>query len=132
MKAGFAKVCITPPVGSRLYGADSPPRDIARLSRIVDEAAESGDLAALEILVQAGRELAAGVSAIIRRAGLAEDCQVSYQGAVLRNSRSVRESFCRSLKDAWPGAIVAPPAYSPIFGAYMLGCCQLGWEPHLP
>ena len=111
-----------------LYGREGMVREIAGLSRLVDEAAEGGDPAASAILCDAGRELAAGISAVIGRGGLSGTCRVSYQGAVLRDSRTVREAFCEAVLAEWPSVQVTAPAHAPLFGAWLLGARQLQWK----
>ncbi len=110
------------------YGSGRIPPEIPTLSILVDEAAEAGDPLAKRILQDAGEALAACTSAAARQAALGANFRVSYAGAVLRGSRTVRQAF----RNALPEATVTPPAHEPVVGAYILGCRELGWEPNLP
>jgi N-acetylglucosamine kinase len=114
-----------------IYGQTMNSREIASLSRVVDETAEGGDPAAIGILVNAGKELSAGVCAVVRRAALPGDCRISYQGGVVRGSKIVRNSFEECVRKACPGAVFAAPEHEPYFGAYLLGRRELGWDSRI-
>jgi N-acetylglucosamine kinase-like BadF-type ATPase len=113
---------------TRVYVENLEPRGIAALSRLVEEAANAGDAVASNILEAAGRELALGAEAVIRRLNLGAQPAVSCQGAVLRNCARVRRVFEAELKSRVPGAAVMPPVAEPLFGAWLIGCRELGWS----
>lgn len=115
-------------VAACAYSPARLPPEISTLSLLADEAATAGDPLARSILEDAGRLLAANAAAAARQAGVGADFRVSYAGAVLRGSRIVRNAF----RNALPEANVTPPAHEPVFGAYLLGCRELRWEPKLP
>ncbi len=102
---------------------------IAKLSWATEVAAAVGDSVALGILERAGDELARGVEAVVRTLGYTcPGCQVSWDGAVLRNSAIVRNRFSSSLIGRLPGVSITPPLFDPVYGAYLIGCKTLGWE----
>jgi N-acetylglucosamine kinase-like BadF-type ATPase len=116
-----------------IYRSPLQVRLIADLSRVAETAGNAGDHVANGILEQAGDELAAGVEAVVRRMhGAVEDCEVTWEGSVLRNSAAVRERFRRSLGRRLPGISILPPRFDPVFGAYLLGRRALGWEIGTP
>jgi N-acetylglucosamine kinase len=113
-----------------IYREQKQARLIADLARTADAAAEAGDQVAQEILEQAGDELARGAGAVIRALNFdTADCRVSWEGAVMRNSTVVRERFCSSLASAYSEVSIVPPRFDPLYGAYLIGCKSLGWEP---
>ena len=110
----------------RLYSGGDRQRDVAGLAPIVDACAEEGDAVAAAICEQAGDGLARLVAAVLRRLH-APSGLVSYQGAVLERSRSVRGAFVDALRRYAPDAEVRPPRFEPIAGAALLGAAALGW-----
>jgi len=113
-------------VVDRIYGQRMSPSAIGGLSETVAEAAAAGDIVASGILEEAGRRLALGATAVLRRLGGSLRL-VSYHGSVLRRCGAVRDSFRRALAEAYPDAVVMPPRSEPLVGAYWLGCRELGW-----
>lgn len=110
-----------------VYLGPMQPRQIAGLSKIVDQTAEGGDKVAIEILELAGRELAECAAAAVRRFGLSDgDIKVSYQGSVMTSSELVRESFSRSLSAEFAEVSVTAPRFPPVTGAYLLGRAAIG------
>jgi N-acetylglucosamine kinase-like BadF-type ATPase len=111
-----------------IYGAGLGISEVAALAPLVENAAESGDDVAHEILVRAGTDLAEGVALVIDRLGLGKQHRlVSYQGAVLESCAAAREPFVRALSERGEGIRVEAPMYEPIIGAYMLGRRALNW-----
>lgn len=98
---------------SKVYG-DTSRHDIARLGRLVEAAAELGDAVALEILAEAGRELALATRSVAARLGMAGPVSCALAGAVLLRGRRVRESFLDAVqRDGLrldPLALVEEPA----------------------
>lgn len=114
----------------RVYVRGMAAREIAALSRIAYQVAETGDDVARSIFLQAGEELAESVRAAISRLNLDKLATlVSYQGAVLDSCTLVRENFVACLKKSYPQASVLPPRFEPVIGAYLLGCEAIGWKP---
>jgi N-acetylglucosamine kinase-like BadF-type ATPase len=102
----------------RCYTAEFPRPRVASLSVLVNNAAESGDPVALEILDTAARELALLAVAVRGQLFAAgEPALVSYSGGVFR-SRIVLGRF-RDWLSAEAGVRVAPPVYGPATGALL-------------
>ena len=114
---------------AQVYVKGMEPRDIAVLSRVAYEVAETGDEVARSIFFQAGDELADSVEAAIRQLNFqSSEVKVSYQGSVMSSCRLMRERFIGQLQRRVPRLVVAPPEFEPVTGAYLLGCKALGWE----
>jgi len=102
----------------RLYTPEFPRARIASLAKLVDEAAESGDATAQNILNEAAQQLAILVAAVrgqLFQPGAA--AVVSFAGGVFR-SRILFERF-RMLAEMEDGNHVSPPAYGPAAGALL-------------
>lgn len=79
----------------KVYGECSR-KDIARLGRLVEAAADMGDALARGILEEAGRELALAARAAAEQLNLSGPLACALAGAVLTRGGRVRESFLRS------------------------------------
>jgi N-acetylglucosamine kinase-like BadF-type ATPase len=102
----------------RFYTPEFPRPRVASLAKLVDEAAESGDETARNILNEAAQQLAiiaAAVRGQLFQTG--EAARVSYVGGVFR-SRILLERF-RMLVEMQDGNEVAPPIYGPAAGALL-------------
>jgi N-acetylglucosamine kinase-like BadF-type ATPase len=111
----------------------TPPPDFPRLFRIVQTAADDGDPIARALLAAAGTELAGLASRVIRR--LSADAKVDERddakngehpttgipvamtGSVFRQSLQVRDLFCASLREQFPGIDVRQDLAEPVAGA---------------
>jgi N-acetylglucosamine kinase len=116
---------------ARIYTEKMEPREIASLSPMAYQLAEAGDEVARNIFLQAGEDLAEGVTAALRQISLTDAPKiVSYQGALLTACSLVRERLSEILRQQFPGIEIVPPRFAPVLGAYLLGCKALGW--HFP
>ncbi|BBB89938.1 MAG TPA: BadF/BadG/BcrA/BcrD ATPase family protein [Methylomusa anaerophila] len=84
-----------------LYHPDTIKANIAALARVVAAAAAKGDKMAIEILSDAGRDLAELVKSLFRK-GFAADCgqgaaEVVVYGSILQNVSPVRERVVKEL-----------------------------------
>jgi N-acetylglucosamine kinase-like BadF-type ATPase len=114
---------------TQVYVKGMEPRDIAALSRVAYEVAETGDEVARSIFFQAGDELADSVEAAIRQLNFqSSEVKVSHQGSVMSSCRLIRERFIGQLQRRVPGLVVVSPEFEPVIGAYLLGSKALGWE----
>jgi N-acetylglucosamine kinase-like BadF-type ATPase len=114
---------------SRVYVEEMPPREIAALTKIAYQVAETGDDVARNIFFCAGEELAEGVEAAIRQLELDQsEVLVSYQGAVLESCSLLRERFVETLNHNVPKVSVVAPEFEPVIGSYLLGCEALAWQ----
>jgi N-acetylglucosamine kinase len=110
-----------------VYLRPMEPRQIARLSEVVNRCAGSGDRVAIDILTSAGGELAECAAAAVRRLGISVGTvKVSYQGSVVTASEIVRESFCRAVSSEVAEVTVTAPRFPPVIGAYLLGRTAIG------
>jgi N-acetylglucosamine kinase-like BadF-type ATPase len=95
----------------RCYTTEFPRERVASLSVLVNQAAESGDPAALEILEVAARELALLAIAVLGNLFVAgEPALVTYSGGVF-NSRLLLGRF-RNWMVSEAGVRVTPPVFS--------------------
>jgi N-acetylglucosamine kinase-like BadF-type ATPase len=116
---------------ARVYVEGMEPRQIALLSRVAYEVAESGDETARDIFMEAGEELAESVAAAINRLNvIPAEMLVSYQGSVLEACSLVREKFGAVLKQAFPEITIIPPQFEPVIGALLVGFEKLGLRLH--
>jgi N-acetylglucosamine kinase-like BadF-type ATPase len=114
----------------RFYTTEYPRPRIAALSKLVDDAAQAGDSAALEIVELAAGELARLAGAV--RAQLfapGEAARVAYIGGVFR-SGMLRECYI-ALVESEPGNLCGPPAYGPAAGALIEAYRAAGLSPAL-
>ena len=118
----------------RFYTLEFPRPRIAGFAKLVDDAAENGDVMAREILSNAARELSA-ITAAVRSQLFEKDAPVrmAYIGGVFR-SRTVRETFI-----ALAGDRAGPPLHGPAAGALLeayraagMHCTLLNAPPEKP
>lgn len=102
----------------RFYTPEFARQRIASMSKIVSEAAEQGDLVALQVLEEAAEQLA-GYALSLRRAlfGPKESVSFSYVGGVYR-SEPLRSYFATLLQADKQHRVMAP-IYGPAAGALM-------------
>lgn len=103
------------------YSEPMQPSQVAKLSLTVEAVAEKGDAVALQILEQAGRELAIGTATLVRRLKCSAECAVSYYGAILQKCPTVLEAFKKHLALNLPTTKIQEPAFDALYGAYLLG-----------
>jgi len=114
----------------RFYTTEFPRPRIADFARLVDQAAESGDRSAQEILLTAAAQLACLASAVRRQLfEPGEEAQVAFIGGVFR-SRRLREEFVR-LVEQEPGNRCRPPVYGPAAGALLEAYREAGLHREL-
>jgi N-acetylglucosamine kinase-like BadF-type ATPase len=111
------------------YTPDWPRSRVAALARVVDDIANQGDPAALEILQRAAMQLAMLAGTVRRqlwntRDNSSEPVELAWIGGVF-NSSTVLERF-RMLVELEDNLSAAPPAHSPAFGAVTLACKLVG------
>lgn len=95
--------------------------DISDLSKAVEEEARRGDAVAGEILVDAGRELAELVVAVVRRLHLEETpLLVAYVGGVFNSGELVLDPLRDGIRRVAPHAELGEPLFGPAIGAAKL------------
>jgi N-acetylglucosamine kinase-like BadF-type ATPase len=102
----------------RLYRPESARPLIAAYSKLVDQAAEDGDIVAQKLLTNAAQELALLAHAVREQLFRAEDTvAVAYAGGVFR-SRTLLERF-RTILELHDQVRVMAPVYGPAAGALL-------------
>lgn len=100
--------------------------EIASFAAHVAEAASKGDIAARDILGQAGRDLGESGRAIITRLGMQRDTfPVGTVGSVFKSEPWVTAPFRAEITRTAPGAQFTPPLHPPEVGAAILGLSRL-------
>jgi len=114
----------------RFYSDEWPRARQATLAKLVDEAADSGDRVAREILASAAGKLAGFAGAVRSQLWTSgEAVAVAYIGGVFRSNR-VREHF-RTLMQAEPGTHCGEPLYGPDAGALLEAWRAVGLNPRI-
>jgi N-acetylmuramic acid 6-phosphate etherase len=85
---------------ARAYRPPLPSSEIAALAMLVERVAEEGDGGALEILHQAGYDLASTAAAVAARLGLKGEFPCAVAGSVLVRGRRVMQAFEDGLVEA--------------------------------
>jgi N-acetylglucosamine kinase-like BadF-type ATPase len=98
----------------RFYTPEFPRHVIAGFSRLVDDAARSGDGEAIRILEEAARELCVLANAVSRNLFGGQPARVTYIGGAFR-SDLLRQHFRALIENE--GDHVQPPRYGPAAGA---------------
>lgn len=104
------------------YGPDFSVEKVGELSRLVSQAAESGDSVARRILEQAAEELAMTALAVIDRLALRDKTfAMVLQGGVLQHAYGVRDYVEKRVAAYAPGVQVDTARREPIFGVIAQG-----------
>lgn len=104
-----------------IYSEESDASRIAKLNRVVVEAAREGDEIASSILNDAGSELALSVMAVARSLQMIEEpFRVSYVGGAFEAGEPLLKPFRKALLETCPDCTVAPPLAAPVVGAAQL------------
>lgn len=102
-------------------------KEIAKIAKIVDEAANEGDIIARRIMEEAGKELALCVLSIAKRLNMEKDeIIVGGIGGVYK-SKHVRRVFHKLLEENLPNAEIREPliGYTPILGPIIIAFKKL-------
>jgi N-acetylglucosamine kinase len=104
-----------------VYAATTHADDIARYGKLVIEAARSGDAVAVEIVDNAGRDLAACVIAVAKKLELlAKEFPVAYVGGAFNAGEVLIAPMRQAIVTCAPRAIIAPSRNTPVEGAAMM------------
>ncbi len=115
------QICSAADLRFVIYSDESDASRIAKLNRVVVEAAREGDPIASAILEDAGRELALSVMAVARSLRMEEESfTVSYAGGAFEAGEPLLRPFRRALEEGCAGCRLAPPLATPVFGAAQL------------
>jgi N-acetylglucosamine kinase-like BadF-type ATPase len=104
------------------------PSEIANLAPCLDGPAEGGDPLAREILEQAGILLGELAIHLIRRCELGRNASVGMTGSILLRSKTVSQSFRRSVQSVLPGAVFTTPRITQAEGVALMLMNRLGRE----
>jgi N-acetylglucosamine kinase-like BadF-type ATPase len=114
-------------VAFKMYGLNMSRVEIAALAKTVAAEANKGDEISRQILVSAAEELALAVSVAIRELGMEQlPAPVSYVGSVFDSGALIIDAFAAALRKAYPLAVVAPPEFPAVIGAFLLGAKEVG------
>ena len=107
---------------STIYHPTFNKSQMADLARVVGEVAEGGDQTAIQILQEAGIELAHLGASVIRKLTLddLDQFKVITAGSVLLNNEFVQDSFRKTLLGVYPQSKVIPIQKSAAHGAIKL------------
>lgn len=98
---------------------------VASLSRLASEAAAEGDIVAIKILEQAGRDLAMMSIRVIRKLGVeSKPVEVYPAGGVFSANRRLKEQFEETLTRQVPYAHILGARFPPVFGALLFSMEQ--------
>jgi len=116
-------------VAFKIYGLNMSREEISVLARAVDEEAKKGDVISRQILRSAGEELALAVAVAIRELGMEEmTVPVSYIGSVFDSGERIVRPFAETIMMRYPRAVVLPPKFPAVIGAFVLGAKEIGWK----
>lgn len=100
--------------------AGLPRSDFARLARLVEDCAASGDEVATGIMLRAGAELAEAAVAVTRRLGFIGPVPTALTGGVMVRGRMVREALLASAQASGLTLEPVTPVSEPVRGALRL------------
>jgi N-acetylglucosamine kinase-like BadF-type ATPase len=121
-------------VFERVYGPGLARREIAAVSRVVNEQAEAGDRVAIGCLRGAADELAALALDVINELKQRDMAfPMIGVGSVAQGSRLWWARLCERVREAAPQVEPIIPQVRPVIGAALLGFKRLGieWTPEL-
>jgi len=119
-----------PQAAYRVYASPNPRMIVAPLAEVVTQAARDGDEIAVDILNEAGRDLAEAAMAALFQLHCGPGPAVATIGGVFRAGDLVIEPFAQTLRMGEPSARLVDAALPPVGGAAMIACSLLGveWE----
>jgi N-acetylglucosamine kinase-like BadF-type ATPase len=112
----------------RMYTADWPRHRVAQLAPLVDAAAVAGDAVSIEILANAGRQLAMLAASVRSQLWKPRNSvEIAYIGGVFQ-SRIVLQRF-RMLSELEEGVLCIAPKHGPAEGALIEAYHSAGMKP---
>lgn len=100
---------------------------ISSLAPIVTAAAGRGDIVALRILREAGRELGLAAVAVARKLNIENERPIVGEvGGVFKAGEFILKSFRATVKKGIPRSILKPPIFNAVRGAVILGIKECG------
>jgi N-acetylglucosamine kinase-like BadF-type ATPase len=111
----------------KIYAQEIPRSIIATLAAVTADAAGNGDAVAVQLLQQAGQELAHAALAVIARLGQLEvGQQIYYTGGVFRAGAPVLDTFREVVAARSPQSSIHAATFSPVVGALLLALRAAG------
>ena len=107
-------------------GIDRP--SMARLARLVADAARAGDAVATGILEDAGRQLAGLASATLGKLPEREAADVFVAGGLFASGPALLNAFTDCLLSAHAHAVVRRPEFPPVVGAWLMALRAAGGD----
>ncbi len=105
-------------------GMDRP--SVARLARLVSDAARDGDAVAVGILEEAGAHLAELAIATLAKLPTPEAHDVFVAGGLFEAGEPLLDAFSASLRAAHREVVVRRPAFPPVIGALLMALRAAG------
>lgn len=122
----FKLNCFTEIV-NKIYGEKSAVQDIAGIAPLVSRVARGGDEVAINILKDAGEELALTANAVINGLGMEDEkFQVAVSGSVFNAGEILLIPFCNSVKSQARYAEIVRPRFEPVVGALFIALRESG------
>lgn len=116
-----------------LYKGERTKKEIAGLAALIPEAERAGDKAAQEILQEAAEALVELTSPVVEFFN--KKAVIALSGSVLKRNRTVRETYCRMLRERYPagfgtkeGLLIQEAEHEADYGAVLLAleCAKEG------
>ncbi|HBP25643.1 MAG TPA: hypothetical protein DD618_01645 [Acholeplasmatales bacterium] len=93
---------------------------IADYGRFIGAEAASGDVQAISILKQSGKDLAGFVEKVYRKMHLTDPVTLGFRGSFVQKAPYVKEEVIKCLHEDGYDPIIAEGEHDPIYGAYYL------------
>lgn len=109
-----------PEIIPRIYNSENPRKTISQLSKLVVQAAEEKDSIALEILSEAGKEIGAGIAAVIQKLSLQNatvKVPVVITGGVFNSSHLIKPSILNEIHKNNLKVDIIKPDIPPVGGS---------------
>jgi glucosamine kinase len=116
-----------------VYASDFGARGFALLAPLISSVAERQDDMARAIIIQAGRDLANAVLALIPKLEFGDQgVPVAPVGGAFTHVSGLRESFVQTLREQERDLQVVDPALQPVFGAVIMAFKRLSIPLSIP
>ncbi len=103
-----------------VYDSSFGAKGFAALATVVSSAAAQNDGVALDLIAQAGRDLATQIMAVQRRLALPDDAPIAPVGGAYEHVFGLPENLRVALRDLNPQANLVAPQLTPVLGAALI------------
>ena len=122
----YFKVTTADDLSTAIYSPAMTNDRLAGFGRDVVRVARAGDEVAIQILQEAGRELAIAATAVIKRLRMQNDeFPVAAVGGVYGAGELILESMREEIEKTAKGAVISEPLFSPVVAAARLAHARL-------